>query len=210
MEEVGTATCIFKLHLNGSIPSRGRMPLVPSFQWSEFMVWISECEIVKFLNLCRYLGMPRVHMQDMYAIPYIIYCKTVEFLGLNGMFGEHPMLQGTLSWGTWPWSCPSTNPQLRCFPGAALCWVAAPRAGFASPVPIVTGCGSALEAQGCAWGHGVSTAHLDQLPLLPVPCCYSSLAQLPVCLEALPKVLPFNLCPSSVGSSCTADSCQGA
>lgn len=47
---------------------------------------------------------------------------------------------------------------------------------------------------------------LYQLPLLPVCCCYSSLARFPACLEALLEVLPFNLCLSGLGSSRTADS----
>lgn len=87
---------------------------------------------------------------DLCAPPYIAYCKIVEFIGLNGMVGgASQAAAGTLlslCWGTWPWSCASTNPQhtlLGCFPGAALCWVAALRAGFANPVPTVSRCGSA-------------------------------------------------------------------
>lgn len=84
------------------------------FERSEFMVWISECETVKFLNLCRYLGMPRVHMKDMYATPYITHCVIVEFIGLNGMLSK--LLQGpsfpyagALGRGFVPVQIPSTH-----------------------------------------------------------------------------------------------------
>lgn len=80
------------------------MPLVPFLQRFEFMVWISECETIKFLNFCRSLGMPRVHIQDVYAAPYIAYCKIVEFIGLNGMLLQGPFFPhaGALGHGLVP------------------------------------------------------------------------------------------------------------
>lgn len=133
------------------------MPQVPFFQWFEFKVWISECETIKFLNFCRSLGMPRVRMQDMYVTPYIAYCKIVEFIGLNGMFGEHPKLlqgpfflhAGALGHGLVPvQQIPSTHCfdvfQEQLFAG----WQFSEQ-GLSVQCPLLPGCGSALGAHVC-------------------------------------------------------------
>lgn len=123
------------------------------------MLWISECETVKFLNLCRYQGKPRVHMQHVYTTPYIASCKNVEFIGLNGMFGEHPKLlqglsfprAGALGPGLVPVQIPSTYCldvfQEQLFAG----WQFSEQ-GLPIQCPLSPGCGSALGAHVCCPG----------------------------------------------------------
>lgn len=146
----------------------------------------------------------------MYAAPYIAYCKIVYWFKWD-VWRASQAAAGTLlslCWGPWPWSCASAaNPQhtlLRCFPGAALCRVAVLRAGFASPVPMVT--------RVCAaWGDGVSTAHmlLYQPPLPPVPAVTHLCRDYLHAWKHSLKFYPLISAPLA-GQIFTADSCQCA
>lgn len=102
----------------------------------------------------------------------------MEFIGLNGVFGEHPKLlqgpsfpcAGALGHGLVPVQIPSTHCldvfQEQLFAGWQLS-----EQGLPIQCPLSPGVVLPWEPMCAAWGDGMSTAHmlLYQLPLLPVP-----------------------------------------
>lgn len=114
---------------------------------------------------------------------HIVYCKIVEFIGLSGMSGDIPCLQGpsfpcagALGHGLVPVQIPRTHCldvfQEQLFPGWQLS-----EQGLPVQCPLSLGCGSALGAHVCCLGWWYEHSSRAPVPAATAscPCCYSCL-----------------------------------